>query len=525
MPNLDRTRAAITQWTPGIKPTWTVSEVRSALRMHADGDFSLSAQLADTMQEDDAIPGLLEKRVGGVLGSAFSLQPVEAPNRQLSQRLVAKYGPLWWDTFPESELQDFLSWRRLLGVGPGVLDWDRGGNEWRARFRCLHPQFLRFDQFNRKWLYQAREGELEVTPGDGRWILLTDGQRGWMRCAVRSQAITWIGKQHTIRDWNRYNERHGLPIIKAMAPAIADDDDTDQFFEDVRELGSELVATLPTHLDEDGAKFDLELLEAKDQSWQTFQAHLDRCDRRFTIYFLGANIGTEVNKEGARATADAHRGVEREKAKVDAENLSTELRRQGLYPLIGFNVAGAGIESIPWPKWNTDPPDDDDAQAKSKETFGKALVELGNAGYEVQNLDELQERYGLKLVKREPPTPPKPSVSPNEGNDAPTQTAHRRRPGLQLLSGASAQENAGFLSGQLYADALVESAAAASKPTIDETIKAIREELDAAEDYEDLRKRLRARYEEMSPEELNSIVFAAMALADLAGRAAVQEDV
>jgi phage gp29-like protein len=128
-------------------------------------------------------------------------------------------------------------------------------------------------------------------------------------------------------------------------------------------------------------------------------------------------------------------------------------------------------------------------------------------------------------VKREPPTPPKPSVSPNEGNDAPTQTAHRRRPGLQLLSGASAQENAGFLSGQLYADALVESAAAASKPTIDETIKAIREELDAAEDYEDLRKRLRARYEEMSPEELNSIVFAAMALADLAGRAAVQEDV
>lgn len=512
MPPREARAIRVTQWSTGIKPTWTVSEVRSALALHASGDFSGSAQLVDTMGEDDHLPGELEKRVGGVLGSDFSLDPVEKANKQLSKRLVARYEPLWWDMFPESEMSDLLTWRRMLGVGIGVLDWERGGNEWRARFRSLHPQYLRWDDFERRWIYSAKEGELVVTPGDGTWILLTDGQRGWMKAGVRALAVTWLAKQMTIRDWNRYNERHGLPIIKAKAPAIADDADKDAFWEDVQCLNSEIVAQLPSHLDEHGASFDLELLEAKDGSYESFERNINRADRRFSTYLLGQNLSTEVTQNGSRAATETHRGVERDKCRVDAQHLSTGIRREGLFPIIGFNHAGVTLDVIPWPKWDTEPADENEAQAKAKETFGKAVKSIQDAGYDIENIDELSERYGLKLKRREqagqasptgiPGARPEPANDDDdaedpepiqEGDEEPARAPAVAASTHRLRSGASAAANPGFLSGQLYADAVVERATTLGRAELEVTISAVLEELEAAEGYDDLRERLRRR--------------------------------
>lgn len=402
----------VNQWTPGIKPTWTISEVRTALRLHAEGDFSLSSQLVDTMGEDDCLPGLYEKRSDAVLGSEFSLEAVEQPNHQLSERLVARFEPQWWDIFPESECSELLRWYRHLGVGIATLDWTRTGNAWTAKLRTLHPQFLRRDQQRNVWLYQSRDGELVVDPGDGRWILLVDGTRGWMHAGVRALAITWISKQLGLRDWNRYNERHGLPIVKAFAPAIADEEDTLQFWEDIKGIQSETVAQLPSHLEGD-AKFDLDLLEAKDGSWQTFQALLDRADRRFMVHVLGSNLSTEVSGSGSLAATKVHRGVEISKATADAEKLSTDLRDQALFPVCAYNVS-ASLDVVPWPKWDTAPPEDDKGNAEAAEIFAKALVQLGQAGYEVENLEELAERYHMKLKKVPKPEPVKPAAAPAE---------------------------------------------------------------------------------------------------------------
>lgn len=518
----------VTQWSPGIKPTWTIAEVRRALRAHADGDFQLSALLVDAMGEDDELAGLLEKRVGGVLGSDFRLEAVDAPDRQFSKQLVRRYGPAWWTIFPEGELHEFLSWRRMLGVSIGVLDWKHESTSWVPRFRCLHPQYLRYDLHRREWRYNAQEGDLLVTPGNGTWILSCDGQRGWMRCGVRALAVTWLFKQFTLRDWNRYNERHGLPIIKAKAPAIADDDDTERFFEDAQALDREVVALLPTHLNEEGAAFDLELLEAKDQSWQSFERSIDRCDRRFTVYLLGANLSTEVNREGARSTAEVHRGVERQKATTDAKTLANELREQGLWPIVALNHAGASLDVIPWPQWDTSPPSDDKAEAESKKAFGEAIQAIDRAGFEVENVEELAEQYGLRLKKKPEPPTGNPGVVPpaQEGapGHAPATSGLTQNFGARLASGALAAKNTGFINGQLYADEVAEHALVSAQARLDDIHAAIREELDAASSYADFRARMAARYADLDPEELSTIVFAAMAMVELAGRAAVNED-
>lgn len=534
MPSRDRVdlRQSVTQWTAGIKPTWSIADVRSALRQHADGDFSLSSQLVDAMGEDDELPGALEKRIDATLSSAFELEAVEAPNRQQSQRLVSQYGPQWWDMFPESEVAELLKWRRMLGVGLGVLDWDTGGDKWTARLRVLHPQFLRFDSFRESWVYQAREGELVVTPGNGKWIMLTDGSRGWMRGSVRALAVTWIGKQLTIRDWGRYNERHGLPIIKAYAPAIADEGDAEDYWESLKNFHSEMVAQLPTHLDDNGAKFDLELLEAKDGSWQSFESMLKRADRKFQVHLLGGNLSSEVVDEGSRAAANTHLGVERSKAKADSVSLATELRRQGLFPIIGFNVPGVtSIDVIPWPKWDTEPPEDDKAEAESKEAFGKAIGAVKLGGYKIKNIDELASRYGLELEEMAPPPPP--AAAPADGrhlslvappaNDGEEIAATRGFAASRLLAIAAAAQT-GEEAGQAYADGLVASSEKLAQEALDANLAAIEREVDNATGYDDLKRRLRARYKKMDPSDLVDLVEAVTVLGDLAGRHAVNED-
>lgn len=420
----DVLKTVVTQWTPGIKPTWTIAEVRAALQQHAQGDFSLSAQLVDAMGEDDIIPGVLEKRTDALLGSDFCLEPVEEPNKQLSKRLADKYGDAsWYASFPEDELEDFDRWLVMLGVAIGTLDWSRGV-VWKATFRVLHPQFLRWDSFRRKWFYHSQEGIQEVMPGDGRWILISYGNRGWMKGAVRPLAIPWISKQLTIRDWNRYNERHGLPIIKAYAPAIADDADQDQFWEDIRGIQSETVAQLPTNLDENGAKFDLDLLEATDKSFESFEKLLDRADRRIMVTLLGSNLSTEITTQGSQAAVKGHRGVEQAKAAADEKKFSTGFREQGLYPIVALNHAGVSLDVIPWPHWDVDPPEDDKANADAAQSFGLALWNIARAGYEVDqaSLDEASEKYGLKLKKAKPP-PPTGAPAPPATEDQPPAAA------------------------------------------------------------------------------------------------------
>lgn len=529
----------VTQWAPNIKPTWTIGEVRAALRAHADGDFSLSAQLVDTMGEDDLLPGLVEKRIDAVMACDFDVLPVDHPNRQQSKRLVAQWGPLWWDMFPESEVGQLLEWYLWLGVAIAVLDWDRGATRWTPRLRVLHPQYLRWDGFRRTFVFNAQQGQLDVTPGDGTWILLSRGHRSWMKGRVRSCGVPWFRKQLTLRDYQRYCYRHGIPILKAFTPAIADDPDKEQFVEDVRSMDNEAVVQLPTNLDENDAKFDLELLEAKDQSFKAFDNLVDRQDRRFMVLWTGANLSTEVTDQGSKAAAETHADVAQEKAEADAKRLSTDLRKQALYPAIAMNVAGVAFETVPWPEWDTEPPADTKAEAEDQKAFGEAVKAVQDAGFDVENIDELAEKHGLELKKREPPPTPAPGVpvpgqappanDPDEGDeedesddtDDNRQAARHRGHGSRQLSGAAPT---GFTEGQVYIDALVAHAAELGVALLEPTLMRIEREIDAAESYEDLKRRLRAAYEEIDAQALSDTVESAMQMGELAGRVAVNED-
>jgi hypothetical protein len=383
---------------------------------HAAGQLSLPALLAESMLDDDELAGALDRRVNAVTSSRFSLTTDDAGASEPPDL------GRWQESVPEAEVAELLRWYHLLGVAVGTVDWDE---DWRPRVRALHPQYLWRDG-DGEWQYAAEGGTYHVTPGDGKWIVLTHGvEQGWRRATLRRLAITWLSKQYAIRDWNRYNERHGLPAVLAHVPMSVGEAETARFIDDVRRLNSEGVAALPV-IDAD-QKFDLTLLEARDGSWGSFERLIERCDRKFAVNLTGSHLGAEQVGNGSRAAAETHRGVAAEQAQADAEYLSTELRRQLVVPWLA--LLGQDTDAAPWPTYDTAPDEDAAEAASAVKALGEALQAIQAAGYDVGNVDELAAKFGVELVDREEPDP---VVAPPEPEDEPEPEGEELHRGVAL---------------------------------------------------------------------------------------------
>ena len=374
------------------RPQWKLRQVLTALRSHRAGDFGLSAQLFDTMLTDDELPGCLQSRGDATLRSEFSLKVPEREKLKPRERTFQQKFPCY---FPDGELFDFIIEHLMHGTAIGVLDWDTSGEIWTYKFRALPIEHLHWREDEKRFYYTALEGDLPVTPGDGKWVLMTQGQRGWRWGLVRSLAQTWITKWLSIGDWQRYSQKHGLPIFKADVPIWRDAEEKDQFIEDLADIESEGIVGLPK--DEQGEGYDLTLLEATTLSWQGFEAAIARCDRKFQITTLGGNLGVEVTGSGGnRAAADTHGAkLDAHKAKRDAKRLGECLQEQAVAAFFMLNY-GPSAE-VPYPYWDVCPEDTVRVWENSRLQFSNTIKTLGDAGYSVKNIEQVAGELGLEL--------------------------------------------------------------------------------------------------------------------------------
>lgn len=410
-------RSVITPWQTGIRPTWTIGQIRSTLLAHRQGEMGPASQLFDSMLEDDEIPGDLQKRVNALLRSEFHLEIDE--ERELNRREKMTQDA-FCEMAPDGELFDLIASWLFLGVGVATIDWDTSGPLWMPKIRALPTEFLSYVEHERTWYYEAREGRQVVTPGDGKWILLTTGQRGWNYGLIRSLAVLWLSKQLTYCDWQRYCQKHGLPIIKAKVPIFRDDKEKDKFIEDLSLIQSEGVVGLPTGPDGDG--YDVELLEATDQSWEAFEANLARADRKIQIALLGSNIATEQTSDtgGSRAAAEtSSEGLDADKATADAKAVGHCLYEQLLVPFYGINF-GAAVP-VPYPCWEVCPEEDARAWVDAQSAFVDVLNKIRTTGYKISNVADVALEYGLELEED-------PDAPPAAGTEAAAEIAAKAKP-------------------------------------------------------------------------------------------------
>jgi len=185
-------------------------------------------------------------------------------------------------------------------------------------------------------------------------------------------------RQYATRDWARYSEVHGNPIIKASVPAMGDAEQKRHFREALSRLGRESVVVTPKGVD--GQDYDLNLLEAVDKSGEAFAALMDRCDMSIVLALLGQNLTTEV-KEGSFAAARVHGDVRQDILEGDNQSLALCLYEQLARPFALFNFGDA--ELAPWTEWDVSPVEDREGESRAMVQFASALQILANVGFPV----------------------------------------------------------------------------------------------------------------------------------------------
>jgi len=385
----------VTSWTGA----WSTATIDGALNAHDQGQFMMSAQLAEAVQRDARVSSALNTRAKGVVGLPVTITASTAGDPEQAEQAAEAIRKRWRESNWAADLVQVLRWQILMGFGLAELVWSGDAERWDFDLDLWHPQFLWFNWADRNYTLNTAEGPVAVTPGDGKWLLYTpEGPyRAWINGGVRSIAQPWLGRQHEKRDWMRFCELYGLGILKAKVPSGTIEGDKDTFFDSLTVgRGSELVVLCPQGSTPQES-YDVELLEATATGWQTFEAAIGQDNKEIAIALLGQNLTSDVDG-GSFAAATVHAAVKQDYIEADARGLALAFLTQALRLWAQFNYGDAGL--APTLAWDTKPPEDRAAEADTLGKVSGAAVDLGQVAPEVDRR-ALLKRFGIPLLPEE----------------------------------------------------------------------------------------------------------------------------
>lgn len=509
--------------------SWGTVSIQQALDNHDLGQFLLSAQLSETVQRDDRVATALNTRCKGLLGLPCEVSPSPRGDRRAAKKAAKAIEALWAEEDLHESLVQMLRWCVLMGFALAEVIWTGDSEEWTFSLKVWHPQFVWFNWATRKYQLNTAEGVVEITPGDGKWFLLTpEGEyRSWIQGAIRSISFPWLGRQYAFRDWMRFNEIYGLPIRKAIVPAGTPEDDKKTFIDDIASAGSAMSISCPQGTD--GKGYDLGLVEATATGWETFRNATEDADRRITLALLGQNLTTEVSG-GSFAAAKVHGQVRQDYLEADERGLMAGFRRQVLRPWAMFNHGDPDL--APVVRFDTAPPDDEKAKADILVQLGSALLNFAQVAPEVDRR-ALLSSFSLPLHEpgKEPPpmvpptaTPPATPLAPLPGSPPP---AADPAPDTE----AEGHEQAHVLAvhtptpasfAQRYVDDAASVARDRAARALAPEVRALLDRISSASSYDEMRAALAKVADGLDVEALAEVTEGALMLSTLTGRYAVR---
>ena len=503
-------------WADVVDDRWSVAMVRAALTEHVNGVFSSSSMLVDAMLADDRIAADTRTRVLAVTGLPFRLEASAIGDQRRAKAVVKDAERLWPRIAPVALLHDLMRWAILLGFAPAVCGWTTTARRWTPSAVLFHPEHVSLDTMSEGLRASTTKGLVPITPGDGAWILhAPDGARPWMGGAVRGLALPWLARQYARRDWSRFSEKHGLPIVGAVVPMESDKADKDQFYADLRRLGSEGLVMLPRDREDRG--FDVKYLEPGNvQASNAFRDLIASCDRAIAVALLGqANTADEG---GSFAKATALNAIRLDLLEAGARWLGRSFYARLLRPWVHYRFGAAGLARVP--VWDATPPADTSALATTHKTAGEALgawTKAAAASGLTVDVEAMAERYGVPL-KRAPEPPSAPALEPDAGDDtAPASDATEEA--ATALSAPAA-----LAVGQTFVDSVTARGTASGARAMRGTLGAIAAAIESADSPEALRRGLLEVLGDADPAALASALARAQTLAAMAGRYDVLDD-
>jgi len=378
---------------------WNPESVRTAVLETAQGRMQNAGDLARTMETDEAYSAAMQRRVNGLIKSPYRIVPKNPDDddcvraAMLTENFIDKM-------LPYLELRRLVTWLHQLDVGVATLDWtiDQDADTWIPTLRCLNPRWIWYDISRNVWVHTSYEGIRDINPGDGRWVFGVDWMYGKPSGMVSALSEVWISKRYAFRDWNQWSDFYAWPFVKAKYPSGGSEtpEEKEAFVNDVASMYRTKVIGVATGDDTNTYDVDTVVMSSGD-AWHGFKERIEYVDRKYQIKWLGGNLSSEINQVGSFAASRTHDGVEKELLEGDAKVLADIISTQIIKPFIIAN--GGREEHLPTITWTIFDEEDAQSKASSIASFAKALTDFKTAGYEVDNIKQAAEAFGLVLKK------------------------------------------------------------------------------------------------------------------------------
>jgi hypothetical protein len=523
--------------------------LRQVLRRADAGDMLLLADLCDQIMADDRFGALLGQLADDVLGCELSFE--DSLRTSVGSAEKAEELEVDWEIgYEDDELRSLIAWAKLTGVAFGKHEAWRETESGRVVpvLRWWHPQHFSWrvkdgsphagDQRNHSWHVRepGTERWVPIAAGDGTWVIVTVGGewRPWANGLWRGLGGWWLLKEYAQQDMGVHSEKAAKLVATSTVDSTADERRALATY--LYDAGKDAVIALPIGT-------DLKLIETTANVDQIYGAQIRMADESAAISILGQNLSTNV-QGGSRAAAQVHDKKENRRVRNAAWMIAKPIKFQSLVWWSEFNFGTRDYACFPY--WHTEPPEDYASKAAGLKTLGEALTALKAAGYTLSP-EEIEEEYGVELEAREDPEPaadprqmalpgtqrvpgkqpaaaakpaakPMPTAQTHYGDDDP-------RP-MILASGDDPSGAAGFITGQLYVDALTARQTAVAAAHLSGFVDQITAAIDGADDYESMRYAVIKAFQASSdPDELARLIGNGALLSGLAGRKSVLDDV
>lgn len=360
---------------------WTTQAILDALTAHELGDFSASGKLWEWMGRDDRMQTELNKRDKGLNSLPFKLETAsKKEGNKEEEDAKATLEEQWYQCIPEETVSSIIRCEVGMGFAMCRIFWDArrdssGRLLWWPRLKLWAPQFCYYDDFLKKWRVQTEKGFEYITPGDGQWFLyMPSGDRGWLNGCVRSLALPCFVTNFDWQDWASFNDAVGHPIKVAYIARGTSKPNVDKFLANLVALGR-LTSYLLCQKNTDDTGYDFEYKIPQNIATGTFKDSIDYSNKAKTLVLLGQMLTTDSGPSlGGSGGAEVHKLILGTILRGDANSLSTTIRAQLLTWWSYWNLGNSQL--APWPDWDTTPPEDKAAKAKTITESANALEKV-----------------------------------------------------------------------------------------------------------------------------------------------------
>ena len=375
---------------PITRLEWFLAEVDEASKQADMGDLANAARLKRAMMRDPVIAGLMATKTGGIVRLPKKWSGSETVREWLTGK---DHGITRFDLLcPPQELKAMADDSDFIGVSVGELVPVEGRSY--PVLERKDPEFLYYRWSTNSWHLKSTVGLLDITPGDGHWVMNFQGPRiaPWQQGKWHALGRSWVRKdsmQHLKTNW-AFKLANAARV--AVSPRAATKDQRLKWFGQVAAWGINSVFSA-------AEGWDVKLIESNGRGWEGFDSSIKEANEDFMIGLAGQLVS--VTGGTGFSAEDLYDSVRFDLIRDVASPLGYTVSTQVL-PAVTYDHFPEEFDDSPSFEFDVRKPSDLTAEAAIFTALGAGLDAMqeaaARAGLKI-NVQEILTRFGINVTQ------------------------------------------------------------------------------------------------------------------------------